>query len=193
MYYSWKLTLVIISTLPVMLILLVILGRNTQSNTIKQQGKLAEAIKCIANAVKSIDIVKSFNGQNDEASRYISKIAEAATWYQKIVNINARLGAVTQFVSSAMFVQGFYYGGVLVDSSQKSTGDVVTTFVSALGAFSAISGVVGQLLPLEKGRTAGTTLRAVIMQVEKDIALDRAGERPSACHGDIVIHNVRPP
>jgi len=190
MFYSWKLTLVIISTLPVMLAVLAVLGRRTQSSTIKQQEKLAEALKNIVNALKAIDTVKCFNGQKIEGSKYTSKISEAASWYHRIANINAQQGAVTQFVGSAMFVQGFYYGGVLVDSGQKSTGDIVTTFISALGAFSTVSGVVAQLLPLEKGRTAGATLRAVVLEVGRGPAINQGGEEPSVALGDIDLRNV---
>lgn len=192
MFYSWKLTLVIVSTVPLIVFLLGLLGSRMQPNITKQQSKLTEALKHITSALNSIDTVKCFNGQEIEVAKYNLRIKEAAIWYYRTVNINGQQAGISQFLASAMFVQAFYYGGVLVNSGQKSTGDVVTTFMAALGAFESIAAMVGQLMVLEKGRTAGATLRAVMSQVDADVG----GQKPTtskrliACRGDISFNNV---
>ena len=192
MYYSWKLTLVIICTVPIMLVVLGWLGSRIQLSITTQQEKLTEALKYITSALNSIDIVKCFNGQSIEVAKYGRKISEAAQWYYKTVNINAQQAGITQFMASVMYVQAFYYGGVLVDKAEKSTGDVVTTFMSALGAFSSISGIVAQLLVLEKGRTAGATLRSIMSQVEsgRSIVGSQNTIKPAVCRGNINFDNV---
>lgn len=162
MYFSWKLTLVIVSTLPVMLMLLAWLGTRMQSRLHKQHEIYTSATNIIINAINTIDLVKCSLAEIYEASRYISTVRLAASWYHKVVSINASQVAITQFVGSAMFVQGFYYGGVLVNSGQKSTADVVTTFLAAVGAFSTVTGIVTLLLPLEKGRSAAVALQELI-------------------------------
>lgn len=193
MYFSWKLTLVTICTIPVIILILAWLGSHTQGNVNMQQSKLTEALRTVTSALNSIDTVKCFNGQEVEVSKYLQKITEAAQWYYRTVNMNAQQAGFTQFMGSAMFVQAFYYGGVLVDSGQKSTGDVVTTFMSALGAFGCISAIIGQMLFLEKGRTAGATLRAIIAEVEKSSAdeVSNTHKMPAACRGEISFENVR--
>ena len=164
-----------------------------QPYVMKQNDKLTGALKQFSNAVNSIETVKCFNGQVTEAQKYSKHIAEAAQWYGRIVNINAQQAGFTQFMGSAMFVQAFYYGRVLVNSHQKTAGEVVTTFMAALSAFSSIAAIVSQLLVLEKGRTAGATLRAIISQVEGGQSSRRyeISIRPESCVGDIVLDNVR--
>lgn len=165
MYYSWKLTLVIFATVPVLLTAVAFIGNKMQPNIIKQQERLTQALKFITNSLNSIETVKCFNGQDLELEKYVTKIGEARPWYRRVVNINAQQSAITQFLGSVMFVQGFYYGAILVDDKQKSTAAIITTFMSAVGAFTSLSGILSQMLVVEKGRTAGATLRAVMAHV----------------------------
>ncbi|KAG9875029.1 putative ABC transporter, partial [Aureobasidium melanogenum] len=161
LYTSWKLTLVIISTTPVIVLIVGYLGSSIQQSVTKQQEKLTEALKFVSNAINAIETVKCFNGQEHELSKYSSRLKEAASWYYRVVNVNAQQFGFMGFFTLAMFVQGFYYGGVQVDRHEKNTGDVVTTFFSAISAFQAISSVLPQMIVLQKGRTAGSTLRAI--------------------------------
>lgn len=194
LFYSWKLTLVIISTIPLITVVLGYLGAKMQPNVKKQQEKLTEANKCVNNAVSAIETVKCYNGQESVLENYSAVLVQATSWYLRVVNSNALQFAFTSFVASAMFVQGFYYGGVLVRSGEKNAGDIVTCFVAALGAFQAISGILPQMIVLEKGRTAGATLRAVMTQIEGGLSIsrDRGYSKLDSCEGNISLKNVRP-
>lgn len=193
MYYSWRLTLVIISTVPLITIVLGYLGTSMQPNVKKQQEQLTTALKYVNNALGAIETVKCFNGQEKVLGNYSHVLVQATLWYLRVVNSNALQFAFTSFMASAMFVQGFYYGGVLVRDGQKSAGDVVTTFVAALGAFQAISGILPQMIVLEKGRTAGATLRAVMAQIDggSTVSRDRGYSNLDSCEGNISLKNVR--
>ncbi|KAL1304124.1 hypothetical protein AAFC00_000553 [Neodothiora populina] len=192
LFYSWKLTLVIISTVPLIVTILGYLGASMQPNVKKQQDSLADALKYVNSALSAIETVKCFNGQDDEIVKYKGALASATVWYMRVVNINALQFALTVFITSAMFVQGFYYGGVLIRKGEKTAGDVVTTFVAALGAFQAISAILPQMIVLEKGRTAGATLRAVLTQIENGSSVSRS-EGVSTIdnfEGNIVLRGV---
>lgn len=193
MFYSWKLTLVIVATIPLVTLILGSLGASMQPHVKKQQEKLSEALKHVNSALSYIETVKCFNGQDHEKSKYATAIQESSIWYMRVVNSNALQFAVTSFMASAMFVQGFYYGGVLVRNGEKNAGDVVTTFVAALGAFQAIASILPQMIVLEKGRTAGATLRAVINQIEGGPAASpvRGSSKLDSCKGSIELKNVR--
>lgn len=192
MYFSWKLTLVIISTLPAIVAILGFLGKTMQPHVKKQQEKLTEALKYVTNALAAIETVKCFNGQEAEIRKYSKTIAEASAWYMRVVNSNAIQFGFTSFMASAMFVQGFYYGGVLIRKGEVNPGSVVTTFISALGAFQAISAILPQMIVLEKGRTAGATLRAVMTQIGRGPVINstRGSVTMEKCKGDIKLENV---
>lgn len=192
LYTSWKLTLVVISTAPVIVLVVGYLGSSMQQSVTKQQEKLTEALKFVSNAINAIETVKCFNGQEHELSKYSSRLKEAASWYYRVINVNAQQFGFVGFMTLAMFVQGFYYGGVQVDKHEKNTGDVVTTFFSAISAFQAISGILPQMIVLQKGRTAGSTLRAIMAQMAKDpnSLPSPSLSKPGRCDGNIEFRNA---
>ncbi|KAG8631462.1 hypothetical protein KVT40_000602 [Elsinoe batatas] len=167
MFYSWKLTLVIIASIPVVLAFTVLTNRPVSFRGHMQQRKKTEALKVMSDALNTIDIVKCANAQEYEIQRYAKKIKEVAYWFYKTVNINATQQGFVQFMASALFVQAFYYGGVLVRSGEKNPGDIITTFLSALSIFTSLNSVNAQMLVLELGRIAGGRMRKILSEVEK--------------------------
>lgn len=191
-FYSWDLTLVTIATVPVIMGLVIWVGSGTQSAIERQQAKLTEAQKFSTNAFSAIETVKCFNGQGFELKKYMQRISEAAVWYYRVANKNSMQTGLIVLLSSSMFVQGFYYGGVLVSKGKKSSGDVITTFLSAIGAFQALQSILPQMIVLEKGRTAGSTLRAVMAQVQSGLSVQRRLDllTPASCRGDIDVKGL---
>lgn len=173
-------------------IILAWVGAAMQPHVKRQQEKLTEALKYITSALAAIETVKCFNGQEIELKKYSKAIEEASAWYMRLVNANAIQFGFTAFMSSGMFIQGFYYGGVLVRKGEETSGNVITTFMAALGAFGAISGILPLMIVLEKGRTAGATLRAVMTQIERGptISAVRSSATLESCRGDIALKNV---
>ncbi|KAF4553095.1 ABC transporter-like protein 17 [Elsinoe fawcettii] len=167
MWYSWKLTLVIMASIPVVLIFTVLVNQPVSFQGHMQQQKKTEALKVMSDALNTIDIVKCANAQEFEKQRYAAKIKEIAYWFYKTVNINAMQQGFVQFMASALFVQAFYYGGVLVRSGEKNPGDIVTTFLSALSVFTSLNTINAQMLVLELGRIAGGRMQRIISEVEQ--------------------------
>lgn len=189
---SWKLTLVTLATVPLIVILLVLCSNGMQKNINKQQEYLTEAQKYTTNAFASIDTVKCYNGQEIEQGKYAKSIEQAAHWYAWVAHASALQMALVTLLSVSMFVQGFYYGGILIRQGEIDVSDVITTFFSAIGAFQAIESILPQMIVLEKGRTAGATLRVVVAQV-----LQGSGKKriegllaPASCKGDIRVSNL---
>jgi len=191
-YFSWDLTLVTLATTPLILIIVVWVGNDMQRNLDKQSDKLGEAQKFSITAFSAIETVKCFNAQAIERQKYMSRIREAADSYTRLMNASALQMASIVLLSVSMFVQGFYYGGVLVGSGKKTTADIITTFFSALAGFQAVQSILPQLIFLEKGRTAGATLRTVMAQVQTGSTVQRRKGllKPASCGGDIDVKNL---
>lgn len=189
---AWDLTLVTIASIPVVMIAIIWAGNKVQAHTVAQQEALTEAQKFAANAFGAIETVKCYNGQDVECKKYMARVAKAAGWYYRVANGAAMQMGLIALLSVSMFVQGFYYGSVLVQSGKRTPGDVITTFFSAIGAFQAVNGIVPQLTVLEKGRTAGGTLRAVMAQVHSgaDVRRRSGNVAPRTCRGNIDVKNV---
>lgn len=189
---SPKLTLVTLASSPVILGLAVWAGRPMYKNIDKMMHKLTEAQKYTTSAFSAIETVKCFNGQEIEAEKYSRTIEQAGIFYAWVAHGSALQMALIVMLSVSMFVQGFYYGGILIAKGEITSGDVVTTFFSAIGAFQAIQAILPQMIVLEKGRSAGATLRAIMAQVESKTKDGAPQDQiaPETCLGNIKVKNL---
>ncbi|TKA81196.1 hypothetical protein B0A55_02632 [Friedmanniomyces simplex] len=191
-YYQWKLTFVTLSTAPVIFVLFALLARSIQSNIANQQEKLAEAQKYTTSAFSAVETVKCFNGQEVERKKYMACVNDAASWYIRVVRASGMQMGLAVFLGSSMFVQGFYYGGVLIRNGEADVASIVTAFLAAIGGFQALQMILPQMINLEKGRTAGATLRAVMAEVQRGGTVrKRSGLlTPSTCTGNIDVKSL---
>ncbi|EGP87114.1 putative ABC transporter [Zymoseptoria tritici IPO323] len=189
---SWDLTLVTLATVPLILGLVIWCSHGMEKNISKQEECLTEAQKYTTSAFASIETVKCFNGQEIEAEKYSARVQQAAQWYAWVAHASALQMSLVVLLSVSMFVQGFYYGGVLVRKGTLNSGDVITTFFSAVGAFQAIQGIIPQMIVFEKGRAAGSTLRTIMAQVLKDPSTKSSNGQlcPETCIGDIDVKDL---
>ncbi|KKY15702.1 putative abc a-pheromone efflux pump [Phaeomoniella chlamydospora] len=191
-YYSWKLTMVTMSTVPIAFIVLGLLSTLIHPSMRDQDAQLNYAAKCAHSALISIGVVKGFNAQEHEAQHYSMYVKQAAAYYRKQAHSNAvQMGFVRVF-TLAMFVQGYWYGHHLVAEHALSFADVTTTFWACLLATKAFEEILPQMLVLERGRAAGMSLKTLLEQVTKEPVREpsQRGKTPKFCDGDIEFRNV---
>jgi ATP-binding cassette subfamily B (MDR/TAP) protein 1 len=191
-YTSWNLTLVTLATVPVTAVVLAYISAKMQPSIEAQQEQLTQASKLANNAITSIDTVKCFNGQDWEVWQYAKSVRKAARCYLKQAQANALQIGFVRVATLGMFVQGFWYGSTLVRSGQRSAGQILTAFWACLLATQAIEQILPQMIVLEKGRAAGATLKATLVQIERGRRVVKMIGRktPRYCDGDIEVRNV---
>lgn len=190
-YNSWKLTLVTISTVPFAAAFVAYYSAKTQTQIEAQTENLTQAAKIAITSFTAVETVKCFNGEDSEVFKYSMMIRKAARCYVLQAHFSALQMGFLKLFTLGMFVQGFWYGTTLLDHG-TSAGQIMTTFMAALSATEAIQGILPQLLILEKGRTAGATLRIIMTDVEKGrkTVVSRAAKIPGTCRGEIIANNV---
>ncbi|GAM88448.1 hypothetical protein ANO11243_064810 [Dothideomycetidae sp. 11243] len=158
-----------------------------------QDSKTA-AVKSFSETLSAIDTVKSNNAQSFELARYTAHVGGITKWYHKTIHINAQQQGFIQFLASCIFVQAFYYGGTLVRSGEKTPGEVITTFLSAMAVYTSLNAINSQMLLLELGRQAGAKMRAILMKKQCDTSNQNPlfhGRTPwDHPVGKIEFHNV---
>jgi len=191
-YYSWDLTLVTLASVPIIMALVFWLNSGMQRAVELQKARLAEAQKRTISAFAAIETVKCYNAQEEESRTYAQKIGEAAVHYWRVASINAMQMGALVFLGSSIFVTGFYYGGVLIDKHKKSASQIMTCFLSATSAFQSIQAALPQMVILEKGRSAGATLRKIMAEVNSGATVkEQTGSlEPATCRGDIQVTDV---
>ncbi|KAF6231907.1 hypothetical protein HO173_009744 [Letharia columbiana] len=191
-YYSWSLTLVTLSTVPVLAVALAWNSARMQPSIEAQTKELTKASKIVNNALSAIDTVKCFNGQDFERWQYREAVKRAARYYLYQVQANALQIGGLRLITLGMFVQGFWFGSHLVQTGQKNPGDILTAFWACLMATQAFEQIQPEVIVLEKGRAAGATLKSILGQMEVGLEIARMSGRtvPLFCAGDIEVRNV---
>ncbi|KAF2437037.1 P-loop containing nucleoside triphosphate hydrolase protein [Tothia fuscella] len=191
-YMNWKLTFVIISTVPLIAILVPIVSFRIEPNIDRQISQLTEAAKHVMSAFSVIETVKCYNGQASELWTYARLLGKAEKYYTRQVNWNALQSALLRFITLAMFVQGFWYGATLIENSNKVPGSILTAFWSCIMGTGAIMQVMPMVIPMEKGRMAGHKLRAVMVAMTAETQRrETALRKPETCIGDITIKDIQ--
>jgi ATP-binding cassette subfamily B (MDR/TAP) protein 1 len=189
MYLSWKLTLVIMVGVPLMLVLVPIISSRVQPNLDAENHKRSEATKITANAFSGIETVKCFNGEQQEQQSYARAINDGAQFFNRQALWNALQSSVMRLVTLNMFVQGFWYGNVLLNQGDITASQILTAFWGAMLSVSLLMQITPYLVLLEKGKSAAHKLLVIIHQMERSVPVD-VGECPVKVTGDIRFEGV---
>ncbi|OAQ85289.1 ABC a-pheromone efflux pump AtrD [Purpureocillium lilacinum] len=160
LYHSWKLTLVLVATVPVSIIILSHATKRMDPAIRTQKTHLETASKLTSASVSAIKLVKVYDGCDRNVQQYYRAVKRAAGQYLIQAQCNAfQLGYIAFWVVS-MFVVGFWYGVVLVQSGLPA-GHVLTTFFAILALFQGVESVAPHWLVLSKGMAAGNFLSGI--------------------------------
>lgn len=126
LYLSWKLTLFMLATFPLLIVAAMFFGRFIRKMSKQAQDELANASVIVEETLQAINVVKAFTNERYEAQRYGSALS-------RVVGIALRSakyrGAFVSFVISALFgsiVGVLWYGGNLVISHEMVLADLIT-------------------------------------------------------------------
>ena len=192
LYYSWSLTLITLATMPAAAFILARISAQIIFSVEAQRQELTNSSKMASTAISAIDTVKSFNGQDFELWQYAMAIREVASHYLGQARVQALQNGFLRFFILSIFVQGFWYGSHLVDTGQKSPGDILTCFWACLMAVQTAEAISTEYPYLLKGKAAGATIKASIIHMERGRRIiPMVGKKsPKRCDGEIEVRNV---
>ncbi|KAJ9474629.1 putative Alpha-factor-transporting ATPase (putative) [Pseudozyma hubeiensis] len=158
MWTSWSLTLVILSSIPVILILTVVTEIAAAPRMQKERMSTSQATSMVERVLEAINTVKAFNAQRKEASRFEGELRNGCKSYRRLlVWWAARYGVMGGLVF-ATFVQGFWFGSHLVAKGKLTPGQVMTVFMASLLVSSTLNEIVQALTYLDKGKVGAANL-----------------------------------
>lgn len=157
-YWSPLLTLVILSALPFLILIQGFSQAFVSPRIAHERTLLARAASLVTRACIHIAAVKSSNAQSHESS-LLARIPPALPSLPTIWGITA---GTSQFVTMAMFVQGFWFGAYLVRQGKNAPGDVMSVFWACLIATSNLQMTVPLLVVLAKGKASAADLASII-------------------------------
>ncbi|XP_073253010.1 ATP-dependent translocase ABCB1-like isoform X3 [Porites lutea] len=176
--YGWKLTLVLISVTPLLVVAGGILGKVMAAFTTKGLDAYAKAGSVAVEVLSSIRTVAAFGGENEEIKRYSSCLGEARDFGVKMgVLMGLGIGFL-QIIIYGSYALAFWYGAKLIINQEMNGGDVLIVFfsvvigamqlgqagpnfqaiVTARGAAYKVFLIIDRVPPFDSSSTEGTVI-----------------------------------
>lgn len=187
-YISWKLTIFMLLTFPLLVGAALVFGRYIRKLSKQVQDKLAETNVIVEESLQSISIVKGFTNEKLESNRYSSAMGDLVKLALRTATL--RGGFISFFIVGLFggIVAVVWYGGGLVQDGNLQLADLLTflfytTFIG--GSMSGLGDIYTQLQ-----RTIGASERLLeIMDEESEIDLDEVDVTKNI-EGNINFKNV---
>jgi len=209
---SWALTLVILSTVPLVVVVQAIAQRYGMPIYDREVEGTAKAGSLLERVISNIATVKAFNASPREAAAFnkvVEEVKSDAIKSSAVWGVSLGFG---QFQSMALFVQAFGFGSKLVRDGKISPGDVMAVFWACLIGATSLQSAMPYLQSFAKGQISMASMITFMEQSppapEDTVARDSLwknpnpfvrrnrssiqlrGIRPRICHGEFDIRNV---
>ena len=167
--------------IPLLLIIIVLVGRRVRNLSRTSQDKVADVGARANESLSALNIVQAFTQENTEAKRFGDHVDDAFIAAKRRIQVRAGLTFIMIFMIFGAIAFVLYKGAQDVIAGTMSGGDMVEFILLAIfvaGAFGALSEVYSELQ-----RAAGAAGRlAELLAAEAKI---QAPEKPLAIPSDI--------
>ncbi|MFY8138469.1 MAG: ABC transporter ATP-binding protein, partial [Flavobacteriales bacterium] len=187
--YSYKLTLVMLLTLPVMIVVMVLFGKFIRKLGKETQDKVAESGVIVNESLTGIVNVKSFTSERFEANRFVVGI-------QAIRKV-AMKGAIWRGVFGT-FIIIFLFGalgivmgvGAYLRDQGEIPGNVISEFVFVTGLVAgSIGGLAAQMGSLSRSIGVIESVMEILSMKTEEISLETA-PKEDMIHGNVNFKDV---
>jgi ATP-binding cassette subfamily B protein len=189
-YTSWKLTLFMLATFPILVVASMFFGRHMRRLSKKAQDELAAANVVAEETLQSVNVVKAFTNENLEVKRY-------KTILDRVVDLSLYAasfrGGFVSFIIFALFggiVGVIWYGAGLVQAGEFGLSDLFTFILYTTFIGASISGMGDLYAQINK--TIGASERLFeILQEDSEVIIKDSDTTPTAIvDGNISYHDV---
>ena len=188
-YLSWKLTLFMLATFPVLVISAIVFGKFIRKISKKAQDELANTNIIVEETFQSIQAVKAFTNEQFEVNRYTKSLNKVL---QEALKAATLRGGFVSFIIFALFggiVGVVWFGARLVAQGDLILADLLTfIFYTAF-----IGGSVGGLgdIYAQLQKTIGASDRILeILEDPSEMDVASTQPKPVISFGPITIQDV---
>jgi ABC-type multidrug transport system fused ATPase/permease subunit len=188
-YLSWKLTLFMLATFPLLVISAIVFGKFIRKISKKAQDALAETNIIVEETFQSIQAVKAFTNEKYEVNRYTNSLNKVVNGALKAATLR---GGFVSFIIFALFggiVGVVWYGAQLVAQGDLILADLLTfIFYTAF-----IGGSVGGLgdIYAQLQKTIGASDRILeILEDPSEVDIYENETKASLAFGAIDIQDI---
>ncbi|GAB3178398.1 ABC transporter ATP-binding protein [Telluribacter humicola] len=189
-YTSWKLTVFMMATFPVLVIAAMVFGKYIRKLSKKAQDELASANVIVEETLQSVNIVKAFTNERLEVARYQTALGRVV---DNALRASTFRGGFVSFIIFALtggIVGVIWYGASLVQTGEMGISDLFTfTLYTAFigGAIGGMGDIYAQI-----NKTIGASERLLeILAEPSEIDINTVpSTKQDAVQGQISYDNV---
>lgn len=185
---SWRMSLVLLGTAPIIVALFTISGQLVMFLSKKVEMASSDALSIASEIVQAMKTVRSMNGEGKEISRYNLSLRSVnlLSLVKGLSNaVSAGLGFFAIWGACALT---FYYGGWLISWKLLSLGELIQVFGNLLFAIIGLGLGFSNLPPMIKSINIQKLVSSVIWR--KPVIRYEGGEKIQYLKGDIELKNV---
>lgn len=191
LFISAKLTLVMLSVIPVVVVFAVLFGRYIQKLSRDAQDRLADSNTIVQESLQGIANVKAFSNEWYELNRYRKSL-----W--KVVDVSVRNGRVRGLFISFMLFSLFsaitlvvWYGVGLMQAGELSFGDLTAFVVYTSFVGGSMAGFADVYSNLQKTLGATQRVREILKEeMESVVSSKPFVESEYIIHGEVEFRHV---
>jgi subfamily B ATP-binding cassette protein MsbA len=142
-WLNWRLTLIILTGIPIISLTMVFLGRQIRKAAKAMQDALAEAANVVEETVSGIRIVKSFAREPHEIGRFTTRVNETFEAAMRRAKIGAILGPIIGFMAFASITITLWFGSIEVIDGRLTAGGLVAYLVYTMMVAAPIASLAG--------------------------------------------------
>lgn len=194
--YGWKLTLVILSCSPIIIVSTAYVAKIQTSLTEKELRAYSVAGSVAEEVLNAIKTVFAFSGQQKEVDRYSRRLVLAEKNGIKKGLYTGAGGGVMWLIIYFIYALAFYYGmGLILDDRDKEFKEY-TPAALLIVLFGVLSGAqnLGLTLPhleaFNVARASATSIFAVIARKPEIDSLSDSGIKPVTLRGEMIFSNI---
>ncbi len=192
MFISPKMTGLMLSVVPVIVVIALVFGRSIRSMSRKAQDQLAESNTVVQETLQGISNVKAFSNEWYEVARFKKNISGVV---DMAVRNSLYRGLFVSFMLFSVFgaiVLVVWYGAGLMQAGKLSFGDLTAFVVYTAFVGGTMAGFAEIYSQLQKTLGATQRVRELLAEDEEDITVAQSTIDPAnKLRGNVTFRNVR--
>jgi ATP-binding cassette, subfamily B, bacterial len=168
-YTSVKLTAIILTAVPILVVLTVLFGRAIRKAGRRVQDLYAELNTVVEETFQGISIVKSFTAEGRESNRYMAKLQEVIAVSLGVARARGGFVAFILFILFGGIVAVVWYGGRMVQAGTLSIGELTSFVLYAVFVGGAMGSFADLYASVQRAVGASERVRELFESIAEDL------------------------
>ena len=188
---SVKLTIIMLSVVPLLAIIAVVFGRYIRKVSRSVQDKIADSNTIVEETLQGISNVKAFTNELFEIARYKKSTSDIV---QQALKGGKARGAFASFIILAIFgaiVFVIWYGVRMVNTGELSIGSMFQFVLYSVFVGASIGGIAELYASIQKAIGATERIFEIIDETAEEVILDNKLVNTEKLLGNVVFDSVQ--